>query len=72
MNELIFAHLNINSIGNKCEFLAMQVKGNIDILMISETKNDERIPKGTFLVEGFSTPYRLDCDSKGGRIMLYI
>ena len=71
-NKLIFAHLNINSIRNKFEFLATQVKGKIDVLMISETKIDESFPKGNFLIEGFSTPYRLDRDSKGGGIMLYV
>ena len=39
--------------------------------MISETKIDESFPKGNFLIEGFSTPYRLDRDSGGG-IMLYV
>ena len=43
----------------------MQVKGKIDILMISETKIDERFPKGNLLIEWFSDPYSLDCDSKG-------
>ena len=38
--------------------------------MISETKIDESFPKENFLIEGFSTPYRLDRDSKGGVIML--
>ena len=38
VNKLIFAHLNINSIRNKFELLKEQTKGNIDILMISETK----------------------------------
>ena len=47
-NKLIFAHLNINSIRNKFEFLATQVKGKIDVLMISETKIDESFPKGNF------------------------
>ena len=32
--------------------------------MISETKIDESFPKGNFLIEGFSTPYRLDHYSK--------
>ena len=40
--------------------------------MISETKIDESFPKGNFLIEGFSTPCRLDCDPKGGGIMLYV
>ena len=57
---------------NKCEFLATQVKDKIDVLMISETKIDESVPKGKFLIEGFSTPYRLDRDSKSGGIMLYV
>ena len=65
-NKLVFAHLNINSIRNKSEFLATQVKGKIDILMISETKIEESFPNGNFIIEGFSIPYRLDRDSKGG------
>ena len=72
MNKLIFAHWNINSIRNKVEFLAEQIKGKIDILMISETKIDESFPQENFLIDGFSSPYRLDRDSKGGGIMLYV
>ena len=72
MNKLILAHLNVNSIRNKFEFLAEQIKGKIDILMISETKIDERFPQGNFLIDGFSSPYRLDRDSKGGGIMFYV
>ena len=52
---------------NKFEFLATQVKGSIYILMISETEIDESFPKGNFLIEVFSTPYRLDRDGKIGR-----
>ena len=33
--------------------------------MFLETKIDESFPKGNFLIKEFSTPYRLDCDSKG-------
>ena len=66
VNKLIFPHLNINSIKNKFESLATQVKGKIYFLMMAETKIDESFPKGNFLVEVFSTPYRLDRDSKGG------
>lgn len=40
MNKLIFAHLNTNSLGNKFEHLVYQITGNIDILMISQTKLD--------------------------------
>ena len=40
--------------------------------MISETKIDDSFPVGNFIIEGFSTPYRLDHDSNGGGIMLYV
>ena len=72
LNKLIFANLNINSIRNKLGFLATQVKGKIYVLMISGTKTDEIFHNGNFLIEGFSTSYRLDRDSKLGGIMLYV
>ena len=50
----------------------MQVKGKIDISMVLETKVDESFPKKIFFIEEFSTSYRLDCDSKGRAIMLYV
>ena len=71
-NKLIFAHLNINSMRNKFGSFSTQVKGNIDALMVSETKIDDSFPVGNFVVDGFSTPYRLDRDSNGGGIMLYV
>ena len=58
----------INSIWNKFELLSDQIKGNVDVLMISETKIDDSFPVGQFLIEGFCTPYGLDYNSKGGGI----
>ena len=40
-NELIFGHLNINSNRSKFELSIEQVKGNVDVLLISETKVDD-------------------------------
>ena len=71
LNKLIFVHLNINSIRNKFELLSEQSKGNVDVLMISETKIDDSFPVGQFLIEGFCTPYKLDRNSKDGGILLY-
>ena len=62
----------MNPVRNKSEFLATQLKGKIDILKISETKTDESFLNGNFLIAGFSTPDRLDHDSKGGGIKLYV
>ena len=71
-NKLVFAHMNINSLRNKFKLLFDQVKGNIDVLMISETKIDDSFPLWNFLVGAFSKPYRLDRDSLGGGILLYV
>ena len=72
MNKVIFAHLNINSIRNKFEELISQVKGTVDVLMISETKIDDSFPIANFLIDGLSQPYRIDRNSSGGGIMLYV
>ena len=69
---MVFAHLNINSIRNKFELLSEPARGNVDILIVSETKIDDSFPIGKFLINGFNPTYRLDRDLKGGGIMLYI
>ena len=45
-------HMNINSNRNKFDFLVNQIKANINILMISETKLDESFPHSQFLLDG--------------------
>ena len=70
-NKLVFAYININSIRN-FQFLSTPVKGNIDVLMVSETKIGNSFPVGNFVIDGFSRPYRLDRDSNVGGIMLYV
>ena len=70
-NKLVFAYININSIRN-FQFLSTQVKGNIDVLMVSEAKIGNSFPVGNFVIDGFSRPYRLDRGSNVGGIMLYV
>ena len=72
MNKLIFEHLNINSLRNKFDLFSEQVKGSIDILMVSETKLDDSFLEAQFLIEGFDSPIRFDRNSNGGGIMLYV
>ena len=50
--------------------LSDQIKGNIDVLLVSEKKLMIVFPMEFFLIDGFSTPYRLDRDSNGGGLML--
>ena len=71
MNKLMFGHLNINSLRNKFDLFSEQVKGSINILMVSETKLDDSFPEAQFLIEGFHSPFRFDCNANGGGIMLY-
>ena len=52
--------------------LSDQIKGSIDVLLVSETKIDDSFPNGNFLVDGFSTPYKLDRNSNGGGVMLFV
>ena len=35
-----------------------QIKGDIDVLLVSETKIDDSFPNGNFLIDRFSKPYR--------------
>jgi hypothetical protein len=72
VNRLIIAHLNINSIRNKFDLLASNISGNIDILMLSETKLDESFPSEQFRIKDFAKPFRLDRSCKGGGILLYV
>ena len=72
IHNIIIAQLNINSLRNKIDSLAKSVISNIDILLITETKVDDSFPVTQFLIHGFGTPYRIDRNSNGGGIILYI
>ena len=59
-NRIVLAHLNINSLRNKFDLLADQIKGNVDVLAISETKLDDSFHVRQFKVPGYASPFRLD------------
>ena len=40
--------------------------------MIPETKPDESFLTNQFMINGFSAPFRLERNDKGGRFILYI
>ena len=64
IRRVIIGQININSIRSKFDDLVMGVRGNIDILMISETKLDASFhasfPTSQFLIHGYTSPCRLD------------
>ena len=72
ISRLIIGQLNINSLRNEFESLVQHVSGNIDILVVSETKLDNSFPVSQFLMDGYSPPFRLDRDNIGGGIMLFV
>ena len=48
------------------------VSGNIDILLITETKIDSTFPVNQFYLNGYNVPYRNDRNTNGGGILVYI
>ena len=65
-NKIIIAHLNINLIRNRFEMLSLLFHGVVDIFMICETKISDSFPTEQFIIEGYSTIYRLDRNGRGG------
>ena len=70
MNCITIAQININSLRNKFSFLAEAVRGNIDILLVTETKLDSSFPNAQFQMHVYTTPYRLDRNTNGGGLLL--
>ena len=71
-NRPIISQLNISSLRNKFGFLSSQVTKYAGILLLSEIKLDYSFPTAQFLLNGFCKPYRLDRNSNGGGILLYV
>ena len=69
LNRVIIAQININSIRNKFDALVSGIRGNVDILMTSETKIDDSSPTRQFLINGYTAPHRLERNSIGGGIL---
>ena len=47
------------------------IKRNLDILMISETKLGSIFPSNQFTIEGYAGPIRFDRNGRGG-VLLYV
>ena len=48
------------------------VAGNIDILLITETKIGSTFPVNQFFLNGCNLPYRHDRNTNGGSILVYV
>ena len=72
LNRLVIGQLNINSIRNKFEPLKLLIKGNIDIMVITESKLDSTFPSEQYAIEGYNLPYRIDKDATSGGVLIYV
>ena len=71
-NRITIAQIHINLLRNKYSLLCEAVRGNIDILLVTETKLDSSFPSAQFHMHGYTTPYCLDRNAKGGGLLLYV
>ena len=69
--NVIFGHLNINSLRNKFESISELIKGKFDIFLINETKLDASFPSNQFAMSGYKF-VRKDRNTFGGGIAFYI
>ena len=72
MKNVIIGQLNINSLRNKFHALIEIIRGNLDILVVTETKLDHTFPEKQFLIPGYKKPYRRDRNRNGGGVMIYV
>ena len=66
-HRLVIGNLIINSISNKFDNLKLIIQGEIDILVITETKTNSTFPLNQFAIQAYSKRYRSDRNrNKGG------
>ena len=70
MNSITIAQISIYSLRNK--FLWEDVRGNIDILLLTETELDSSFSGEQFYMHGYTNPYCLDRNANGGLLLLYV
>ena len=72
VKNVVIGHLNINALANKIDALKIVIKDKVDILVLVETKLNDSFPINQFVIEGYTTPYRLDRNCYGGGVMIYV
>ena len=72
MHNVIVGLLNVNSIASKFDAIKAIIPGSIDVMVFCETKLDDSYPTAQFVIDGFKKPFRLDRNSNGGGIHIYV
>ena len=71
LKSIILGHLNINSSRSKFDLLVDQTKGNVDIMVIFETKLDKSFPNRQPKTPGYTLLCRLNHNQFGSSIKRY-
>ena len=69
--NLVFGHLNVNSVMNKFEALEFLIKDKFGVFLVSESKLDLSFPEDQSTIPGYKI-FRQDRDKYGGGLMFYI
>ena len=72
LNRPIIGHININFLESKFEALKLLIEDILDVLVVTETKIDASYPTSQFEINGFGSPFRLDRNTHGGGVMIYV
>ena len=70
--NISFLYLNINSVRNKFKNMSSLISGNVDILIVVETKLDPSFPTAQFLIPRFHHPFRLDINRRSDGLVVYV
>ena len=68
---MVCGHLNVNSLRTKFDFFVNKLKDLLNVLMIPESKLDDRLPLAQFLIDEFNRPFRFDRNKNGDGILLH-
>ena len=71
-HSLVIGNLNINSIYSKFGNLKLTIQGEIDLLVITETKTESTFPLNQLAIQGYSKPYRYDRNRIIGAVFTFV
>ena len=72
MNNVVIGLLHVNSFRNKYDGIRSIIPGNIDVMIIVETKLEDSFPTSQFYIVGYAMPFRRDRNKFGGGILIYV
>ena len=72
LNRIIIGHINVNSFRNELDSMKNIIPGDIDDMVIGDSKLDDSYPTTHLLIEEFPEPYRFDRNSSGGGLLIYV